>query len=54
MVSSCPDEAPLPELGATLGPCLLPLVAELYIDSAGDSLALFPEEEEAPLENFSF
>ena len=47
--SPCPAEAPLPELGATLGLFLLPLVAELYDDSVGDSLGLFPVEEEAPL-----
>ena len=27
-------EVPLPELGAIVGPCLLPLAAELYIDSS--------------------
>ena len=54
MTSSCPVETPLPELGTTVLPCLLPLVAERYTDSTWDSLALLPEEEEAPLESFLF
>ena len=32
-MSPCPIEVPLPELCATIGPCLLPLAVELYIDS---------------------
>ena len=33
-MSPCPVEKPLLELGAIVGPCLLPLAAELNIDSA--------------------
>ena len=53
-VSPSPAEAPLTILGTTVFPCLLLLMAELYIDSVWDSLALLPKEEEAPLESFLF
>ena len=33
-MSPCPVEVFLLELGAIVAPCLLPLVAELYTDSA--------------------